>query len=151
MSDYTFIKLSEVTLIEEATKPNLLIEEGGEIKRIPCENVASKQVQADFNQTDETAPDFIKNKPVGGTVETYYFVSFNVLGKTKDGDPATPEEIYESWQKSDRMQVEYYASGELRGIYPIISVCYLISGDGSKHTRAYYLSDNGNNVNVCYV
>lgn len=45
------------------------------------ENVPSKTVQTDWNQTDETAPDFLKNKPFGevGATET-----LTVLSKTEE-------------------------------------------------------------------
>lgn len=38
---YEFTKLSEVTLVETTTEPNLLIEDGGEIVRVPASCVVT--------------------------------------------------------------------------------------------------------------
>ena len=61
---YDFIKLNETTLVESAADPNLLIEDGGEIKRISANNVATPQVQSDWNETDTSSDAYIKNKPI---------------------------------------------------------------------------------------
>ena len=76
---YDFVKLSETTLVESAADPNLLIEDGGEIKRISANNIATPQVQSDWNETDVSNPAFILNKPenIGGSnIITYnlYFI-----------------------------------------------------------------------------
>lgn len=60
---YEFTKLSEVydtaTVSDEC---NVIIEDGGEIKKTAKSNIGKAQVQADWNQTDPTQPDYIKNK-----------------------------------------------------------------------------------------
>lgn len=60
---YEFTKLSEVydtaTVSDEC---NVIIEDGGEIKKTAKSNIGKEQVQADWNQTDPTQPDYIKNK-----------------------------------------------------------------------------------------
>ena len=60
---YDFVKLSEATLVDSALEPNILIEDGGEVKRISANNIATPQVQSDWNETDVNSPAFILNKP----------------------------------------------------------------------------------------
>lgn len=60
---YEFTKLSEVHDTETVSDEcNVIIEDGGEIKKTAKSNIGKAQVQADWNQTDPTQPDYIKNK-----------------------------------------------------------------------------------------
>ena len=76
---YEFITLSEVEVIETSKGANLLVEEDGEIKRLPASNFnTTPNVQADWNETDDTSPAYIANKPTslgGGDVETIMICS----------------------------------------------------------------------------
>ena len=56
-------KLSEVEVIESPVNPNFIIEDEGEIKRIPPETITPSQVQADWDETDTSSPAYILNKP----------------------------------------------------------------------------------------
>lgn len=56
-------KLSEVGVIESPVNPNFIIEDEGEIKRIPPEAITPSQVQADWAETDASSPAYILNKP----------------------------------------------------------------------------------------
>lgn len=89
---YEFVKLSEVEVVETSTTANLLIEEDGEIKRLPASNFnTTPNVQADWNETDDTSPAYIANKPEslgGGGVETIVFA-------TSSGMPYIAEEPYD--------------------------------------------------------
>jgi hypothetical protein len=64
---YEFIKLSEVEKVDTSYNASLLIEQNGEIKRLSTDNInfggSGNQVQADWNETDDTSPAFIANKP----------------------------------------------------------------------------------------
>lgn len=58
---YEFTKLSEVALVDEPSlDANVMIEEGGKIKKVPKSKIGA---QSDWNETDETSPAFILNKP----------------------------------------------------------------------------------------
>lgn len=60
---YEFTKLSEVLDAETVSDEcNVIVEDGGEIKKTAKSNIGKAQVQADWNQTDPTQPDYIKNK-----------------------------------------------------------------------------------------
>lgn len=76
---YEFIKLSEVEKVDAPHNASLLIEEGGEIKRLSTENVnfggSMQQVQADWNEKDDTSPAYIANKPdVSGNTPIIYML-----------------------------------------------------------------------------
>lgn len=62
-----FRKLSDVELVSTASNPNVLIEEDGEICKIPASMLGGgSSVQSDWKETDPTSPAYIKNKPSGG-------------------------------------------------------------------------------------
>ena len=56
-------KLSEVEVIESPVNPNFIIEDEGEIKRIPPEAITPSRVQSDWDETDASSPAYILNKP----------------------------------------------------------------------------------------
>ena len=59
---YTYKKLTDVDLVESATTPNLLIEEGGDIKKISASNLVTPQTKADWEETDPNSAAFILNQ-----------------------------------------------------------------------------------------
>lgn len=84
-----FKKLSEVTIAETTSEStNVLIEDSGEVKRVAMDQISvpqTPQEQANWNETDETSPAFILNKPekLGGY--TYFAISDNgYMFKTED-------------------------------------------------------------------
>lgn len=56
---------------------NFLVNDNGSAKQIAASAVGA---QADWNETDETSPAFIMNKPTGGSVVSYYLTN-NFLWK----------------------------------------------------------------------
>lgn len=92
-----YIKLNEVELIENSVEPNLLIEDNGDIKRIPASNIATPKTQSDWNETDPTKESFIKNKPesLGGSkVVTYTFDSNRLV---LDGVTVDAQQVLDEW------------------------------------------------------
>lgn len=70
---YNFIKMSATELMEEATGvTNVLVEENGDVKRVPKSKIGA---QADWNETDDTNPAYILNKPesLGGYAYYEYY------------------------------------------------------------------------------
>lgn len=63
--------ITELPVAESAADVNLIVNDGGTAKQIPAGQVGA---QADWNETDETSPAFIMNKPSvgGGGCVTYY-------------------------------------------------------------------------------
>ena len=69
---YEFTKLSDVPVVAEFPEgANAIIEANGEIKRCPSSG-GGDSVQPDWNQNDETATDYVKNRPfyTGDPVKT---------------------------------------------------------------------------------
>lgn len=99
-----YVKLNEVTLVDSATEPNFLIEEGGEIKRLPSANIVTPQTQADWNETDATKASFILNKPesLGGSgkVVTYTYNS----GLLLDGVSVTAQQVLDEWNNGSTLR-----------------------------------------------
>lgn len=70
---YEFVKVSDVEVVENpSTNVNVIVEDGGDIKKVPKSAIGA---QADWNETDETKPAFIMNKPenLGGYQYYYYY------------------------------------------------------------------------------
>ena len=102
---YTYKKLTEVELVENAVDPNLLIEENGEIKKMSASDIAVPQVKADWNEEDPNNAAFILNKPdlsqVGGggaKVITYCIDSAGFMDKDQTRN-ITPQEILDAWNE----------------------------------------------------
>lgn len=140
---YDFVKLSETTLVESAADPNLLIEDGGEIKRISANNVTTPQVQSDWNETDVNNPAFILNKPenIGGSNIITYTISSGML--MLNGATTTPQSVVDAWNNGSILRISsvsgtYCTEGNVIGIYYGLS-----SGKvGDYCLISYYLSNS---------
>jgi len=98
---YEYTKLSEVEILESPSSPNILVEDNGEIVRVPSSNLTTSaaQVQADWNETDSDSPAFILNKPdlssSGGsdsgveTIKYYYAGQSDIITVYADADHTT--------------------------------------------------------------
>ena len=138
---YTYKKLTDVELVESAVEPNLLIEDGGDIKKISASNIAVPQVKADWNEEDDTSPAFIMNKPdlssVGGGANVVtYTIDSGVL--MLDGVNATAQAVMDEWNNGSilRLNVTNEVSSS------IISIRYW-NNSGSINALIWYLDDNG--------
>ena len=117
-----FKKLSDVTLVEQTTNnTNILIEENGEISKVSKSLVGA---QADWDETDETSPAFIMNKPESLGGYTYYSYYGGHLYKsdgtysTSTSEP-TREEFESEYMKNPIMLISQsdFTQG---GISPVI-------------------------------
>lgn len=88
---YTIKRLSEVSKVENVNSDaTVLIEQNGEVARAPKGKIGS---QADWNETDETSPAFILNKPAAGSVDNFYFVSNGTYTGFVRGTDETGEQV----------------------------------------------------------
>ena len=135
-------KLSEVEVIESPINPNFIIEDEGEIKRIPPEAITPSQVQADWDETDTSSPAYILNKPEslgggGGEVVQYYLDS-GTLKEQVTSAAASKATVVDQWNTGARIRIRNglnsIESGDVIGI-------------------SYYLSDGSipGNVTLSYV
>ena len=138
---YTYKKLTDVELVDSAVEANLLIEEGGDIKKISASNIAVPQVKADWNEEDVNSAAFILNKPdlsqVGGgaNVVTYTVVSGALQ---LDGVATTAQEVVNEWNNGSILRIDATTTtGGNSG--SVVDVSYTIaSGAVSNATLNYY-------------
>lgn len=139
---YEFIKLSEVEKVETSYNANLLIEENGEIKRLSTENInfggSGNQVQADWNETDDTSPAFIANKPATPTAVTLYYATGSILGL--NGANQTVQQVKEIWESGAIIRFRPYYSATQDSL--VLSMTFNESS-GSMSGTLYCLDDAG--------
>lgn len=125
-------KLSEVEVIESPVNPNFIIENEGEIKRIPPEAITPSQVQADWEETDASSPAYILNKPEslggGGGEIVYYFLSSGTLMEEATSAIASKATVVDQWDTGARIRIRNSLNGTISG--DVIGVSYSLgSGD----------------------
>ena len=83
--------ITELPLAESAEGLNLIVNDNGAAKQIAASSV---NVQANWNQNDETAPDYIKNKPFfsSGIKEEYICCLPEITLKDSDGESGFGDE-----------------------------------------------------------
>ena len=128
---YTYKKLIDVELVESAVEPNLLIEDEGEIKKMPASNIAVSQIQADWDETDIDSPAFILNKPDtigGGANVVTYTMSYTIAsgasvpslthGYTSGYASVTAQEVIDAWDNGSiiRLNDKNNTKGSIVGI-----------------------------------
>ena len=125
-------KLSEVEVIESPVNPNFIIEDEGEIKRIPPEAITPAQVQVDWDETDASSPAYILNKPEslggGGGEVVYYFLSSATLMEEATSAIASKATVVDQWNTGARIRIRNGLNGTISG--DVIGVSYSLgSGD----------------------
>ena len=179
---YEFTKLSDVTLVDTpASSANVLIEEGGTVKKVPKAEVGTKLsdatlvstpapnanvlieesgvlkkvskaeigAQADWDETDETSPAFILNKPElgGGSKVTYLFahsgavLGFNSLYDVKN--PNTPLTFQEAKNALTNGVVRFCSDASVeRGCNSASSIIYYSTDESSGHINLAYYAES---------
>lgn len=126
-------KLSEVEVIESPVNPNFIIEDEGEIKRIPPEAITPSQVQADWEETDASSPAYILNKPEslgggGGEIVYYYLSGGGGLWEEATSVIASKATVVDQWNTGARIRIRNSLNGTISG--NVIGVSYSLgSGD----------------------
>lgn len=130
-------KLSEVGVIESPVNPNFIIEDEGEIKRIPPEAITPSQVQADWEETDTSSPAYILNKPEslggGGGEIVYYYPNSNGLMEEATSAQASKTTVVNQWNTGARIRIRQAptlsTSGDVIGISYSLGSGGIISGN----------------------
>ena len=130
---YTMKRLSEVSEVENVNSDaTVLIEQNGEVARAHKGKIGA---QADWNETDETSPAFIMNKPVGGSVDNFYYVSNStyrgfVHGKDATGEQVSGQALKDSFDSGNVVLLSGYG------------MAYGGGSNGSSMMVGYTLSDS---------
>lgn len=142
---YTYKKLADVPLVESAEAPNLLIEEGGDVKKISSSNLVTPQTKADWAETDPNSSAFILNKPdlsqIGGTNVVTYTIANGVLNL--NGVAVTSQSVIDEWNKGSILRINETNSLSGGSLGAVSNIKYLLGSGGSSLNTVtiYYYSD----------
>ena len=140
---YNYKKLADVNLVESAVKPNILIEDSGDIKKISAPNLVTTQVKADWEETDPNSAAFILNKPdlsqTGGANVVTYTVAGGVL---KLNDVAvTPQSVIDEWKNGSILRIDETTASSGGSLGTVSNIKYTIASGALASTTIYYYSN----------
>ena len=140
---YTYKKLTDVDLVESATTPNLLIEEGGDIKKISASNLVTPQTKADWEETDPNSAAFILNKPdlsqVGGANVITYTIASGVLNL--NGVTVTRQSVIDEWKNGSILRIDETSALSGGSLGAVSNIEYTIASGALASTTVYYYSN----------
>ena len=140
---YTYKKLADVTLVESAAKPNILIEDSGDIKKISASNIATPQTRADWEETDPNSLAFILNKPdlsqVGGANVVTYTVAGGALNL--NGVAVTRQSVIDEWKNGSILRIDETNTISGGSLGAVSSIKYTIASGALASTTIYYYSN----------
>ena len=143
---YSYKKLADVTLVESAAEPNILIEDSGDIKKISAPNLVTTRVKADWEETDPNSAAFILNKPdlsqVGGANVVTYTISGGVL--KLNGVAVTRQSVIDEWKNGSILRIDETNSLSGGSLGAVSNIKYLLGSGGlSLNTVTIYYYSNG--------
>ena len=139
---YAYKKLTDVALVESAETPNVLIEDSGDIKKIPSSNLVTLQTKADWAETDPNSSAFILNKPdlsqAGANVVTYTVAS----GALKlNGVAVTRQSVIDEWKNGSILRIDETSAISGGSLGAISNIKYTLSSGSLTSTTIYYYSN----------
>ena len=140
---YSYKKLTDVTLVESAETPNLLIEDGGDIKKISASNLVTPQTKADWKETDPNSSAFILNKPdlsqVGGANVVTYTIANSALNL--NGVAVTAQSVIDEWNNGSILRINETNSLSGGSLGAVSNIKYTIVSGALTSTTIYYYSN----------
>ena len=140
---YTYKKLTDVALVESAETPNLLIEEAGDIKKIPASNLVTTQTKADWEETDPNSFAFILNKPdlsqAGGANVVTYTIANSALNL--NGVAVTAQSVIDEWNNGSILRINETNSLSGGSLGAVSNIKYTIVSGALTSTTIYYYSN----------
>lgn len=140
---YNYKKLADVTLVESATEPNILIEDSGDIKKISASNIATPQTRADWEETDPNSFAFILNKPdlsqVGGANVVTYTVAGSALNL--NGVAVTAQSVIDEWKNGSILRIDETNSTTGGSLGAVSNIKYSLASGALNSTTIYYYSN----------
>ena len=144
---YVYKKLTDVSLVESAIEPNVIIEDSGDIKKISASNLVAKQTRADWEETDPNSLAFILNKPdlsqVGGANVVTYTISSTSSG-TKlwlNNAAATSQSVIDEWKNGSILRINETNSLSGGSLGAVSNIVYSIASGALASTTVYYYSN----------
>ena len=141
---YAYKKLTDVALVESAETPNVLIEDGGDIKKIPSSNLVTSQTKADWAETDPNSSAFILNKPDlsqagGGANVVTYTVANGALNL--NGVAVTRQSVIDEWKNGSILRIDETNTTTGGSLGAISNIKYTLSSGSLTSTTIYYYSN----------
>ena len=140
---YNYKKLADVTLVESATEPNILIEDSGDIKKISASNIATPQNRADWEETDPNSFAFILNKPdlsqVGGANVVTYTIAGSALNL--NGVAVTAQSVIDEWKNGSILRIDETNSTTGGSLGTVSNIKYSLASGALNSTTIYYYSN----------
>ena len=140
---YTYKKLADVTLVESAAEPNILIEDSGDIKKISTSNLAAKQTRADWEETNPNSFAFILNKPdlsqVGGANVVTYTISGGAL--KLNGNAVTKQSVIDEWKNGSILRIDETNVNTGGSLGVVSNIKYSLASGAISSTTIYYYSN----------
>ena len=140
---YSYKKLADVTLVESAAEPNILIEDSGDVKKISASNLVAKQTRADWEETDPNSLAFILNKPdlsqTGGANVVTYTISGTKLWLNDYA--ATAQSVIDEWKNGSILRIDETSALSGGSLGAISNIKYTIASGALASTTVYYYSN----------
>ena len=141
--DYSYKKLADVTLVESAAEPNILIEDSGDIKKISASNIATPQTRADWKETDPNSLAFILNKPdlsqVGGANVVTYTIASGAL--KLNGVAVTAQSVIDEWKNGSILRINETNTISGGSLGAVSNIKYTMASGALSSTTIYYYSN----------
>ena len=140
---YTYKKLTDVSLVESAIEPNVIIEDSGDIKKISASNLVAKQTRADWEEKDPNSLAFILNKPdlsqVSGANVVTYTISAGVLNL--NGAAVTAQSVIDEWKNGSILRINETNTISGGSLGAVSNIKYTIASGALASTTIYYYSN----------
>ena len=140
---YTYKKLADVTLVESAAEPNILIEDSGDIKKISASNIATPQTRADWEETDPNSFAFILNKPDLSQVGGANVVTYTVVGSALNlnGVAVTAQSVIDEWKNGSILRIDETTASSGGSLGAVSNIKYTMVSGALSSTTIYYYSN----------
>ena len=140
---YSYKKLADVTLVESAVEPNILIEDSGDIKKISASNIATPQTRADWEETDPNSFAFILNKPDLSQVGGANVVTYTVVGSALNlnGVAVTAQSVIDEWKNGSILRIDETNSTTGGSLGAVSNIKYSLASGALNSTTIYYYSN----------
>ena len=140
---YVYKKLTDVSLVESAVEPNVIIEDSGEIKKISAHNLVTPQTRADWEEKDPNSFAFILNKPDLSKVGGANVVTYTVAGSTLNlnGAAVTAQSVIDEWKNGSILRIDETNAISGGSLGAVSNIKYTIASGALASTTIYYYSN----------
>ena len=140
---YVYKQLTDVSLVESAIEPNVIIEDSGDIKKISAQNLVTPQTRVDWEEKDPNSFAFILNKPdlskVGGANVVTYTVAGSALNL--NGVAVTAQSVIDEWKNGSILRIDETNAISGGSLGAVSNIKYTMASGALSSTTIYYYSN----------